>query len=142
MNHDDIIRMAREAGLKAAGDYDFRGSYESMPLFEREELDRVLKFANLVAAENDKKWEKIIAKIDEYASVCNEGIKLSGDLSLAAIDTAVAAEREACARVCEAYMAEGIGREMARAIRARGRATLPSRLVDFEYDGSTNFKGD
>jgi hypothetical protein len=31
-----------------------------------------------------------------------------------------AAEREACARMCEAYMAEGIGREMARAIRARG----------------------
>ena len=30
-----------------------------------------------------------------------------------------AAEREACARMCEAYMAEGIGREMARTIRAR-----------------------
>lgn len=31
-----------------------------------------------------------------------------------------AAEREACARMCEAYMAEGIGREMAQTIRARG----------------------
>lgn len=31
-----------------------------------------------------------------------------------------AAEREACARLCEAYMAEGIGREMAQTIRARG----------------------
>ena len=31
-----------------------------------------------------------------------------------------AAEREACAQMCEAYMAEGIGREMAAAIRARG----------------------
>jgi len=31
-----------------------------------------------------------------------------------------AAEREVCAKVCEAYIAEGIGREMASAIRARG----------------------
>ena len=31
-----------------------------------------------------------------------------------------AAEREACAQMCEAYMAEGIGREMAQTIRARG----------------------
>ena len=31
-----------------------------------------------------------------------------------------AAEREACAKVCEAYIAEMIGREMATAIRARG----------------------
>jgi hypothetical protein len=32
-----------------------------------------------------------------------------------------AAEREACAKVCEAYIAEMIGREMATAIRARGK---------------------
>ena len=31
-----------------------------------------------------------------------------------------AAERKACAKVCEAYIAEGIGKEMAAAIRARG----------------------
>ena len=31
-----------------------------------------------------------------------------------------AAEREACAKMCEAYIAEMIGREMATAIRARG----------------------
>jgi hypothetical protein len=31
-----------------------------------------------------------------------------------------AAEREACAKMCEAYIAEMIGREMAAAIRARG----------------------
>jgi len=31
-----------------------------------------------------------------------------------------AAEREACAKLCEAYIAEMIGREMAAAIRARG----------------------
>ncbi len=32
------------------------------------------------------------------------------------------AEREECAKVCESYIAEGIGREMAEAIRARGQA--------------------
>jgi hypothetical protein len=35
-------------------------------------------------------------------------------------DLVAAAEREACAKVCEAYIAEMIGREMATAIRARG----------------------
>jgi hypothetical protein len=32
------------------------------------------------------------------------------------------AEREACAKMCEAYIAEMIGREMATAIRARGES--------------------
>jgi hypothetical protein len=32
-----------------------------------------------------------------------------------------AAEREACAKMCEAYIAEMIGKEMAAAIRARGK---------------------
>ena len=32
-----------------------------------------------------------------------------------------AAEREACAKVCESYIAQAIGREMASAIRARGQ---------------------
>jgi hypothetical protein len=31
------------------------------------------------------------------------------------------AERKACAKMCEAYIAGGIGREMAAAIRARGK---------------------
>jgi len=40
--------------------------------------------------------------------------------ALAMVNDLVRAEREACAKVCEAYIAEGIGREMAAAIRARG----------------------
>jgi len=36
------------------------------------------------------------------------------------LQKAIEAEREACARVCEAYIAAGIGKEMAAAIRARG----------------------
>ena len=68
MNQDDIIRMAREAGIPL----DPKHPGWLLPHLER--------FAALVAA----------------------------------------AEREACAQMCEVYMAEGIGREMARAIRARG----------------------
>ena len=39
---------------------------------------------------------------------------------LTLVNAAIEAEREACAKVCESYIAEGIGREMAEAIRARG----------------------
>lgn len=35
------------------------------------------------------------------------------------VQEAILAEREACAKVCESYIVEGIGREMAAAIRAR-----------------------
>jgi hypothetical protein len=35
-------------------------------------------------------------------------------------EAGAAAEREECAKVCDAYIAQGIGREMADAIRARG----------------------
>ena len=79
MNRDDIIRMAREAGMVLG--------YPFLP----EHLER---FADLVeAAERER---------------CSD-----------LIETLVKAEREACALVCEAYIAEGIGREMAAAIRAR-----------------------
>ncbi len=30
-------------------------------------------------------------------------------------------EREACARVCEGYIVRGLGAEMARSVRARGK---------------------
>ena len=36
-------------------------------------------------------------------------------------DDWVLAEREACAKICESYIAQGIGKEMATAIRARGQ---------------------
>ena len=70
MTREDIIRMAREAGI-ARWHTDLK-KWVFDPGLER--------FAALVAAH----------------------------------------EREACAKVCESYIAEGIGREMAEAIRARG----------------------
>lgn len=54
MTQDDILRMARQSGLKAADNYDYRGSYEAMPLFEQQDFDRVMVFAKrLIAAELD-----------------------------------------------------------------------------------------
>lgn len=60
MTRDDIIRLAREAGLKEAGDYDYRGGYEQMPLLERQALDKVLCFAALMAAAEREACAKII----------------------------------------------------------------------------------
>ena len=83
MNREDIIRMAREAGLYLATDVHW------MPIIG---LDYAEKFAAVVSA----------------------------------------AEREACAQVCESYTdnhggkyadCEGHGYECAAAIRARGNKT-------------------
>jgi hypothetical protein len=67
MTHDDIIRLARDAGWNG--------------LVEADVIENFERFAALIAA----------------------------------------AEREACAKMCEAYIAEMIGKEMAAAIRARGK---------------------
>lgn len=114
MNRDDIYAMAEEAGIRLASQSD--------PIDHRNVyLHELERFAALVAEENDKKWQALIASIDEYAAACNKGIELSGKLSLAAIDVAVTVEREACARVCDG---DGVrqmsGDECAAAIRARG----------------------
>lgn len=93
MNRDDIIRMAREAGISIRGHYDETGSTP-------QELER---FAALVAAaERNLIWTQ--SHWTEY------------ELNI------VAAEREACAQVCET---EGLGAKYqgdvyAAAIRARG----------------------
>ena len=81
MTREDIIRMAREAGLTVGTNISgvmLVGS-PSTPGIAHIDIDEMACFAALVAAH----------------------------------------EREQCAKVCEAYVAEGIGREMAAAIRAR-----------------------
>ena len=81
MNRDDIIRMAREAGLPKW--YETDG-------IANEGL--VVKFANLVAAaERERiKWDTIHSCHPECDKPVCVGIR-----------NAVAAEREACARACE-----------------------------------------
>jgi hypothetical protein len=98
MTKDDILRMAREAGC--VDPMVFFGSYE--------------RFAALVAAAERKNYEHTLAL--QQKSYERE------------IQIEVEAEREACAKVCDArYMGDNNREDMearrcAAAIRARGEA--------------------
>jgi hypothetical protein len=99
MTRDDIIRMAREAGLP----YE----YDTGRILDLKQLER---FAALVAEE-----------------VRGQTIESEKRGWLHAIDKMVAAEREACAKVCEDIDVEYEGEDVlatwcAAAIRARGQA--------------------
>ena len=94
MTQDEIIRMAREAGAEATHYQTWGDVYE----FDMELLER---FAALVAAREREKHS---------------------NPSWETVDDAIAAEREACAKVCESFKAKmdaGLD-HVAAAIRARG----------------------
>ena len=91
MTRDDIIRMAREAGLP----YE----YDTGRILDLKQLER---FAALVAEE-----------------VRGQTIESEKRGWLHAIDKMVAAEREACAKVCEKHCDDN-GQHCANAIRAMG----------------------
>ena len=98
MTREDIIRMAREAGLHIATDVNW------MPIVQ---IEYVEKFANQIA-------EHMLMNIDPSSFMSyQEGMK-AGRL----------AEREACAKVADEHMreCEGKGFGVGAAIRARGKA--------------------
>jgi hypothetical protein len=110
MNQDDIIRMAREVGCRLIEDYYTNGIEYS---FDNATLER---FAALVAAAavSEDNIIKRNAVRDELTMSRVDFIRLrDADRALAR-----AAEREKCAKKCESYIAAGIGKEMADAIRA------------------------
>ena len=99
MNREDIIRMAREAGLHIATDVNW------MPIIGLEYAER---FAKLVAEHERNNL------IDAAMKAAEKGI-----------DTAIALEREACAQMLEAASKTGTiisCTSAAEAIRARGQA--------------------
>jgi hypothetical protein len=89
MTKDDIIRMAREAGLERIVGVYADGSR----IVEVTNLDLLESFAELVAAaERERiKWDSIHSCHPE----CDKPVCV-------AIRKAVSEEREACAKVCEA----------------------------------------
>ena len=97
MNRDDIIRMARECGL----------TINDQPMLGVEH------FANLVAAAEREAVEKAVEQLNRLSSEYRKEAHIFGD----SIRTAVAAEREACARMAEECV--NIER-LADDIRARG----------------------
>ena len=99
MNTEEIVRMAREAGVYSA----FMG--------EDEDLER---FAALVAAAERAEMAKHCAEITRAAVA-------------KAVDGAIALEREACAKVCDeiAKLPNDLmsdASHIAAAIRARGQS--------------------
>jgi hypothetical protein len=97
MTQDEIIEMANEAGN---GDEEW--SIIAKQLFKHfpEETQR---FAKLVAEHERDKLINAAMKAAEKG-----------------IDTAIALEREACAKVCDEFLP--LGNKCAYAIRARGQA--------------------
>ncbi len=117
MNREEIIRMAREAGMIGTGE----AGNELERLYREAILDALPRFAALVAAavEERLKWDGLHSCYSE----CDRP---------ACVHTrkAVEAEREACAKVCEAEAKERYHMEvwgddfangLAAAIRARGQ---------------------
>ena len=116
MNNEQLEDLMYRAGLTA------QGCWDSMDQYDRE---AIMDFAKLVAAEKDKE----IARLREenvylkgvYEDLVEDRKELFDDL-----DKAVAAEREACAKVCDARVIGDHNREdqeakrCAAAIRARG----------------------
>lgn len=104
MTREDIIRMAREAGFHSHHNPDL---YDCMVASDKS----IERFATLVADAEAKR-------------IYDEGMVTVGHMR-----EAVLAEREACAKVCDArYMGDNNREDMeamrcAAAIRARGKAT-------------------
>jgi hypothetical protein len=101
MTQDEIIEMAKQAGIIAVHTEGDGHWYQQFVALEA--------FAKLVAAKHDPK----IAIADAYR---------------AGVDSGIAAEREACAKVCDElhwpwHMGDNSGpKECAEAIRTRGEA--------------------
>ena len=113
MTRDDVIRMAREAGVSVtpprSGQYDGGRLGGDVVSLER--------FATLVAA--DANAARIAAQTENEALKAKLAASGVAELRavLGAVREAVLAEREACAQVCESF---GEWRDHASIIRARG----------------------
>ena len=129
MNREDIIRMAREAGMhyRQIADEFCKADTDGVPL---EMLER---FAALVAAAERNilaAWMIQFGFATGHGDTMEQLVDALGseivDRIEIEIDVAVAAEREACAKVCETFTGSyERGKEMeacAAAIRARGQA--------------------
>ena len=104
---EQVIRMAREAGLHSAVLLHIYGGREgAMTDGEIDELRRLERFADLVA-------KRAVSNIDPASSMSYQEGYAAG----------AAAEREECAKVCDEFESEAdpdAGSVLAAAIRARG----------------------
>jgi hypothetical protein len=115
MDREEIIKLTQEAGLYLATDVHW------MPIIG---LEYAEKFAALVAAAECERNDAYIKSLHESVSWQAERVIAC----LKALEKAVLAEREACAKVCEEVgerrqhlMHKHTSSECAAAIRARGQ---------------------
>jgi uncharacterized protein involved in type VI secretion and phage assembly len=104
MTQDEIIEMARE-------------------IYGTLATEQEIRFAKLVAAKEQKKWQdqtavEIHEAVLEEREACGEAAMKAAEK---AVDVAMKLEREACAKVAETSFGV-IGSTIAKAIRARGEA--------------------
>jgi len=112
MNRDDIIRLAREAGA-IQHVYDTNPPGYGPLMFDCAALER---FAALVAAAERERAITIAKDMKEGLQAKFEQTYMEGVIAGAAV------EREACAKVCEAWGEwQGNTEIIAKAIRARGQ---------------------
>jgi hypothetical protein len=95
MSREEIIRMAREAGIDAESDTLCR--YEGW-------VEPIERFAALVA-------KHAVSNIDPASWMSYQEGRAAG----------AAAEREACAKTADCWAEQRAGEEIAAAIRARGK---------------------
>ncbi len=118
MTKDEVIRMAREAGLKVGENisgFTLIGSPLPMGLAHID-LDEMQRFAALVEAPLEKRIQDLYSQIEVLEKQLDDQYKMGME-----------AEREACAKVCEDIATKTYGMtklreygECAAAIRARG----------------------
>ena len=124
---DDILRMAKEAGLRSAVLLHMWGKEEALCDSEIEELRQIERFAELVAA---AKREQVAAWMMQRGYATGHGDTIEGLLK--ELEWQVReSEREDCAKVCDHMEEKAEGTECckwptpvdcASAIRARGQA--------------------
>ena len=117
MNREDIIRMAQEAGFFIQQNEIYSMSTQS----DQELTEWIERFAALVASAEREKYEAIITNMTKLLEAQQNREGVAVDM----IAAGIAAEREACAKVCDAFQARDVGMqpaECAGAIRARGQA--------------------
>lgn len=113
-NREDIIRMAREAGLHrqqhnlASNPVQYRFSYDGY----EENLER---FAALVAAAEREGMMQLFTDPENQPTQ-------HGTVTVEYMQREIAAEREACAKVCEEIPGWYSPQGCANAIRSRGQA--------------------
>jgi hypothetical protein len=113
MTQDDILRMAREAGLYEDGKFF---------VLEHGELTR---FAALVTAAQREKlaqWMRSLGYATGHGDTIEDLLDHLGTQISEGLEVEVLMEREACAKVCDEHASvEGIAQRCAEQIRVRGK---------------------